>query len=246
MPFVTAGYPDLQTTASLLPAIQRAGAVVCEVGIPFSDPIADGPVIQASMSAALEKGVRPQDVWNLVADLRSQLTMGLVAMVSYSIVFRIGVKAFCEQAKAAGIDGFVFPDLPLEEAPPVMDCVAEAGLVCSMLVAPTTPDERAARIARCGSGFVYVLARSGLTGERKTVPVTRARRIERLREVTDLPLAVGFGIAEPSHVAQVTQVADAAIVGSAVVRRITDHAAEGPDAIARQVETFVRDLAQGL
>ena len=139
MPFLTAGDPDLETTAALLPAIERAGASVCEIGIPFSDPIADGPVIQASMTRALDRGVRPGEVLDAVADLRAKVDLGLIAMVSYSIVYRRGWTQFLKAAKAAGIDGFIFPDLPVEESSDVIKAVADLDMVCSMLVSPTTP-----------------------------------------------------------------------------------------------------------
>jgi len=246
MPFITAGDPDLETTALLLEAIQRAGAAVCELGIPFSDPIADGPVIQASMSRALGRGVRPEQVLEMVSTVRPKLTMGLVAMVSFSIVHRMGPRSFFAQAAEAGFDGLILPDLPLEESPSTLAEVREAGLTCSMLVAPTSPDERAAAIAEASTGFVYVLARAGITGERNGVPADLPDRISRLRQASDLPMAVGFGIGTPQQVADVCRVADAAIVGSAIVRRIQE--ADGVDrsATAADVESFVGDLVAGL
>jgi len=246
MPFITAGVPDLAVTAELLVAIQRAGAVVCEVGIPFSDPIADGPVIAASMAQAVERGVRPVDVLKMVASVRARLNMGLLAMVSYSVVYRLGIGPFLRDAASAGFDGFIFPDLPVEESEAVVDQVADLGLVSSMLVAPTTPIDRAHRIARSCSGFVYVLARTGLTGERGGVPRELGPRIERLRAATDLPMAVGFGISNRQQVRQVVAVADAAIVGSAIMRRIGEHLKGRGTALADDVERFVVDLVTGL
>ena len=246
MPFITAGYPDLDTTAALLPAAQAAGASVCELGVPFSDPIADGPVIQASMTEALKKGVHPRDIFEMVRAQRDALDLGLVAMVSYSIPYRIGVKKFVADAADAGIDGFIFPDLPLEEAPDVNALVADAGLTSTLLIAPTTPDARAVAIAKACTGFVYVVARTGITGERTDLPEGLTARLEKLRGVTELPIAVGFGVSKPEHVAAVTAVADAAIVGSAVVRRIAEKPDAGPDAIARHVGAFFSELHTGL
>lgn len=246
MPFITAGDPDVATTGKLLPALEQAGASVCELGIPFSDPVADGPTIQASMTYALERGVKVRQVLDTVAQVRSNVDLGLVAMVSYSIVHRIGTGTFIKEAAAAGIDGFIFPDLPLEEAQPVVDRVRDAGLILSMLISPTTPIERAQRIARASSGFVYVLSRAGITGERSDLPPELPERVRRLREATDLPIAVGFGISSGEQVRQVVQVADAAIVGSALVRRIAEHRDAGPEAVVDHAAAFVRELASGL
>ena len=246
MPFLTAGDPDLDTTAALLLAIQRAGAAVCELGIPFSDPIADGPVIQSSMAQALAGGVKPQQVLQMVADLRSQLTMGLVAMVSYSILYRYGVVSFMRDAAEAGFDGFIVPDLPLEEARGLLEEACALNLVYSMLVAPTTLITRAQRIAEAGSGFVYVLARAGLTGERRALPPDLPGRIKQLRVVTDLPMAVGFGIANRNHVREVVGIADAVIVGSAIMRRVAQNRDRNRSVLVGQIERFVCELAGGL
>jgi tryptophan synthase alpha chain len=246
MPFLTAGDPDLDTTAELLRAAQEAGASICELGIAFSDPIADGPIIQESMNHALTRGVRPAQVLERVARLRSSLTIGLVAMVSYSIVHRLGPQSFLADARQAGIDGFIVPDLPVEESPPLRDRLASLGLTCSFLIAPTTPDERAERIARACTGFVYVLSRSGLTGERAELPVGLSDRLRRLRSVTDLPLAVGFGVSGPDQVRQVTREADAAIVGSAIMRRIASSRHLPQPQIVAQTRDFMAQLATGL
>lgn len=243
MPFVTAGDPDLSTTAGLLEAAQRAGASICEVGIPFSDPIADGPVIQASMSRALDAGVRVGRVFDTVAQVRPKVDLGLVAMVSYSIVHRMGLEAFVAQAKEAGFDGFIFPDLPLEESGPARQAVAEAGLILSMLIAPTTPIERAEQIAAASTGFVYVVSRPGITGARSELPPELPDRLTRLRQVTDLPMTVGFGISTADQVRQVVSVADAAIVGSALVERV---AQAGPDTAVADAEKMMAELVSGL
>lgn len=246
MPFITAGYPSLNATAAILPALQRGGAGICEIGFPFSDPVADGPVIQASMTQALDGGVHPSDIFELVQSLRPRLSMGLVAMVSYSIVYRMGAERFVARAAESGFDGFIFPDLPLEEASAIAGPIREAGLASSLLIAPTTPDERAVQIARASTGFIYLLARTGITGERSALPTGLADRVARLRDATDLPIAVGFGIATAEHVRAVTRFADAAIVGSALVRRISLSPDATAQAIAGQAEQFIRELAAGL
>jgi len=250
MPFLTAGDPDIATTGEMLLAIQDAGASICELGFAFSDPIADGPVIQASMSYALDQGVQIEQVMQVVAQKRKQLSIGLVAMVSYSIVHRIGPKMFMDQCSEAGFDGFIFPDLPVEESGPVRDLAGEREMTCSFLIAPTTPIERAEQIARACTGFVYVLSRSGLTGERKELPVELPQRLDRLRQVTDLPLAVGFGVSSADQVRQVVQTADAAIVGSAIMRRIAAFRDEQPSGdrgqLTEEIGRFVGELAGGL
>jgi tryptophan synthase alpha chain len=246
MPFMTAGDPDLETTAALLPALEQAGASIVELGIPFSDPIADGPVIEASMTRALGSGVGLSRVLEMVAEARKQVDLGLVAMVSYSIVHRWGLERFVRRAGEAGIDGFIFPDLPLEEAGAGQEVTRGAGRTLSLLSAPTTPLERARRIAAASSGFVYVVSRPGTTGEQTELPAGFPERVASLREVTDLPMAVGFGIASQAHVRQVVEVADAAIVGSALVRRIDQARDQGREAIVSSVSELTRDLAAGL
>lgn len=246
MPFVTAGYPSLEATAAILPAIEKAGASVCEIGFPFSDPVADGPVIQASMTEALGAGCTPGKVFDVVRQVRGDVSMGLVAMVSYSIVYRTGVEQFIAEAKDAGIDGFIFPDLPLEEAAGVSERVTAAGLTSSLLVAPTSPSGRAAQIAQACTGFVYAVARTGITGASETAPEGLAERVADLRKATDLPIAVGFGISKASHVAAVVEHAEAAIVGSALVKRIAEVKDQPPAQVAQHVGAFVAELTEGL
>ena len=246
MPFLTAGDPDLATTAKLLPAVENAGGSIVELGIPFSDPIADGPIIQASMAYALDQQVTARQVLEMVAQVRASLSIGLVAMVSYSIVHRMCPRTFIADAAEAGIDGLIIPDLPLEESEPVRNAAAEAGITCSFLVSPTTPIDRARALATASSGFVYLLARAGITGEQRRLPEDLPLRIEQIRKVTDLPIAVGFGIATAEHVNQVVQIADAAIVGSAIVRRIAEHRDQDAGVVVEHVERFVGELAGGL
>ena len=246
MPYLTMGDPDIQTSGRLLLAAQNAGASICELGIPFSDPIADGPVIQASMTWALEHGVRPVHVLEMVAQQRSKLDIGLVAMVSYSIVHKLGDEAFIKDAIDAGIDGFIFPDLSLEESAKTRDLVAKHGGILSFLIAPTTPDKRAKEIAQACTGFIYLLARAGVTGEQSELPPDLSPRVERMQKISDLPITVGFGVSTDSHVRQVVSVADAAIVGSAIVRRITEAREQGTDHVVETTQAFIGDLARGL
>lgn len=245
MPFLTAGDPELASLPALLAAAQRGGASVVEVGLPFSDPIADGPVIQASMKYALDHGATVDGVFEQIRAARPSLSIGLVAMVSYSIVHRRGLAKFVGQAKDAGFDGFIFPDLPLEEADAARKATADAGLILSMLVAPSTPIERAKRIAEASTGFVYVVSRAGITGAQSQLPPELPARLSELRGVTDLPITVGFGVSTAAQVGQVVSVADAAIVGSALVAEVAKSRGTPGGAVAT-VERFVAALAEGL
>ena len=240
--FIPAGFPDLATTAKLLPALQEGGANVIEVGIPFSDPIADGPVIQEAFTAALAHKIRVSDVLLAVASVRSKVTIPMVAMLSYSIVYRYGLDRFITDAKSAGFDGLILPDLPPPEAQEICTKVRAAGLETILLVAPTTAPERRKEIADLSSGFVYYLSVSGITGERKELPADLAANVQELRRLTDRPICVGFGIHKPEHLTQLTGIADAAIVGTAYVRRIKDHLNEGPERISQIVRDYTREL----
>jgi tryptophan synthase alpha chain len=244
MPFVCGGQPSVGVTGAVIEAVDRAGASVIEVGIPFSDPIADGPVIAAAMHEALEAGCTPGGVFEAVQQVRERVEAALIAMVSVSIVERIGAGAFVKRAKEAGFDGFIFPDCPLDEAGDLSKRAADAGLTSTLLIAPTTTPERAEKIAQASTGFVYMLARSGITGEQAEAPDVGGR-VARVREWTNLPIAVGFGISTPEHVAAVVEHADAAIVGSALVRRVSEAHAGGRD-VAAEAGAFVGELAGGL
>jgi len=242
MPFVPAGYPDLATTQAVLPALERAGADIIEIGIPFSDPIADGPVIQEAFADALAKKLKLSDVFTSIAAVRGEVTIPLVAMVSFSVVYRFGLGRFLAQAKSAGFDGLILPDLPPPEAQAVCGQVRAAGLDTILLVAPTTARERRAEIASLCSGFVYYLSVAGTTGERDKLPAGLEESVQDLRSLSTVPVCVGFGISKPEHLAQLAPVSDGAIVGSAVVRRMKQHLTEGPAAIAESVADYCRDL----
>jgi tryptophan synthase alpha chain len=243
MPFVPAGYPDLATTAAVLPAMEAGGANLIEIGIPFSDPIADGPTIQAAFTQALANKLKVADVLKTVAAARANLTVPLVAMLSYSIVYRYGLDRFLADAKAAGFDGLILPDLPPPEAQKVCEKVWKAGLDTILLVAPTTTPQRRKEIAKLSSGFIYYLSVSGITGERDALPVDLSQNVAGLRELSSVPVCVGFGISKPSHVRQLQQVADGAIVGSALVKKMTERLSDGPSAIAESVKVYCRSLA---
>lgn len=240
MPFITAGYPSMKVTESVIGALEEAGAHIIELGIPFSDPIADGPVIAASMHEALLSGVTPQSIFELVKKVRPTTNLGLIAMVSNSIIERLGVKQFICDAADSGIDGLIVPDIDTCVAGQMCDIASKHGISFSLLIAPTTSEDRIKQITELCTGFVYVLAREGITGE-SHLPPDIAPRISLIRQYTNLPIAVGFGISTPEHVAAVTQSADAAIVGSALVRRMSESA----DPVAA-AQAFVSDLVGSL
>jgi len=245
MPFLCGGHPRPGVTRALIPALERAGASIVEVGIPFSDPIADGSVIAAAMHEALAAGATPISIFDEVAGARAECTIGIVAMVSISILQRASTpERFVANAQGAGFDGLIVPDCPPEEAGSLVRACADAGITLSFLIAPSTSPKRAELIMRASTGFVYLLARTGITGEQAGAPDIEGR-VTRLRQMTDLPIAVGFGISTAEHVKAVVQHADAAIVGSALVRRIGQAAMDGADPVAAGTE-FIRHLATGL
>jgi len=242
VPFVPAGYPDLQTTCAVIKALESAGADVVEIGFPFSDPIADGPTIQEAFSFALAKKLRVTDIFAAIKEVRQEVAVPIVAMVSFSIVFRYGLDRFLTDAKSAGFDGLILPDLPPPEAQRTCDKVRSAGLDTILLVATTTTPARRKEIARLSSGFVYYLSVSGITGARTSLPPDLAQNVLQLRELTDRPVCVGFGVSTPQHVEMLSAMADGAIVGSAIVRVMKQHENERPEAIAAAVGAFAGEL----
>ncbi len=243
MPFLTAGYPDLETTAAMLADFERRGVRIVELGFPFSDPIADGPVIQASYTAALAADVHSEGIFQMVRRYRAGGgALCLMAMVSYSIVFRHGVEGYLKAAADAGFDGTIIPDLPLEEAGAVEPLAAAAGLANVMLIAPTSPPPRRVEIARHSRGFIYYISVAGITGERERLPEATIRAVAELRRQTDTPICVGFGISNPATVGHVCAVADGAIVGSAIVHRISDHKDAPRDRLVKSIGEFVAEL----
>ena len=245
-PFVTAGYPSLDLLGPTLTALQSAGAGCIELGIPFSDPIADGPVIQESYYRALEAGITVSRIFDAVRRARrAGLVIPLMAMTSFSIIFKIGTREFAGACRDAGFSGMVLPDLPLEEAPVVVDELSRAGLSASLLVAPTTPISRRDEIVHWCTGFVYYLSVSGITGERAQLPAGLAEKLTDIKRVTPRPICVGFGISSPEHVRALAGRADGVIVGSALVRRITAAVQTGMDP-AEAAGRFVGELATGL
>jgi len=218
MPFITAGDPDVAATQQTIRTLAQAGVDLIEIGFPYSDPIADGPVIQASYARALGKKVTVKEIFTSLAELKSEPLPPLVAMVSYAIIFRHGVPEFLQACVEAGISGLIVPDLPGAEASELFADARAAGLDLIQLIAPTTPRERVKQILDVCSGFVYIVAVAGTTGERKDVSAAVLEQLEWLREETDLPLAVGFGISRPEHVDPLRDRAQGVIIGTAIVR----------------------------
>ena len=245
MPFLTAGYTDLETTAALLKDFETRGVRIVELGIPFSDPIADGPTIQASYTDALSGGVSSEKIFEMVRSYRiGGGNLALVAMVSYSIVFKHGVESYLAEAASAGFDGLIIPDLPLEEATELEPMAAAAGLANVMLIAPTTPQDRRIEIARHSRGFIYFISVAGITGERVRLPEESIRAVAELRTHTDTPVCVGFGVSNSETVAHVCEVADGAIVGSAFIHRITDAKDAPRDELVKKIGDFVGELLE--
>lgn len=242
-PFVTAGDPDVATSVAVLEAVDRAGASLCELGVPYSDPIADGPVIQASYTRALAAGITLEGVFSVARQAADRVRMPLLAMASYSLIFRRGIDRFVADALAAGLSGFVVPDLPLEESDDLDAACRKAGLALVRLVTPTTPPERAEQIARKSTGFLYCVSVAGVTGARTDLPAGLVERVQWLRTKTDVPILVGFGISSPEQARAVADVADGVIVGSALVRQLAEAGNLPREAWLTGIERAVSDLA---
>ena len=215
--FITAGDPSPEGTPALVAALAQAGADVMELGIPYSDPLADGPSIQASSQRALDKGVTPDTVLGMIRDIRALTQVPLVLMTSYNLALKYGLERFARVFSEAGADGAILTDLPPEEAAAWKAAAAAHGMATIFLVAPTSTPERIALIARNATGFVYCVSRTGVTGARTEIPMELKALLARIKQATDKPVCVGFGISQPEHVRQVIQNADGAVIGSALV-----------------------------
>jgi len=246
MPFVTAGDPDLEFTAAVLTELMKRGSSLCELGIPYSDPIADGPVIQASYTRALAKNVKLAQILEMLSATAPKLSGPVVTMVSYAIVHRHGLERYVADAQKAGAAGAIVPDLLVDEAPALAEICRRADFSLIQLVTPTTPRDRALRIAESSTGFLYYVSVTGITGERTVLPQSLADNVGWLREQTPLPVCIGFGISQPEHVRQLAPVADGLIVGSAVVRRIAEAAERPRDVVLREVGEYVSTLLAAL
>jgi tryptophan synthase alpha chain len=244
IPFITAGDPDLKTTAQALRILDQSGADLIELGVPYSDPLADGPTIQAAATRALQRGVSLDNVLEMVKDVAPNLKAPLILFAYYNPILNRGIESFLKQIAEVGVKGLVVPDLPLEEAESLLKPAAEIGIEVILLVAPTSPKERIEAIAHKSQGFIYLVSVTGVTGVRTQLESRVQDILQQMRTVTDKPIGVGFGISGPEQAKQVKDWgADAVIVGSAVVKRLADcPPAEGLTAI----EEFCKSLKSAI
>lgn len=233
IPFITAGDPDLETTAQALRVLDQSGADIIELGVPYSDPLADGPTIQAAATRALQRGVRLDDVLEMVKNVAPEVKAPIILFAYYNPILNRGIESFLKEIAAVGVQGLVVPDLPLEEAESLLKPAAEIGIEVILLVAPTSPQERIEAIAQQSQGFIYLVSVTGVTGMRTQLESRVQDILVQMRTVTDKPIGVGFGISQPEQAEQVKNWgADAVIVGSAFVKRLADaEPAEGLQSI---------------
>lgn len=244
IPFITAGDPDLETTIKAIEVLADNGADLIELGVPYSDPLADGPTIQAAATRALQKGVQLEDVLAVVQKVTSKINVPIILFTYYNPIYYRGVESFLQQVKEAGVSGLVVPDLPLEEAEVLLKPAAEIGIEVTLLVAPTSSQSRIEAIAAKSQGFIYLVSVTGVTGVRTQMATEVKDLLANLRSATDKPIGVGFGISDPEQAKQVKDWgADAIIVGSAIVKRL----AEGtPESGLKAIGEFCHSLKQAI
>lgn len=240
IPFITAGDPDLQTTKKLIVELARVGATVIELGIPFSDPMADGPVIQRASERALRHDFGIDDVLKVVSEARQETDVPIILFSYFNPLLQFGIERLARESNAAGVDGVLVTDLVPEEADEISATLRAQGLDMIFLVAPTSTDDRLRMIGEHASGFIYAVSRAGVTGAREGMSAEAERLVQRVRRFSDLPIAVGFGISKPEHVADVWRYADAAVVGSAIVSEI-ESSESGAEAV-RRAAAFARQV----
>ncbi len=245
MPYLCAGDPTPELTAKLLLTLEEAGADLIELGVPFSDPIADGPTIQRASERALTHGISLQQILEMVKSLRKKTEIPIALMSYYNPIFRMGEEAFCKAAQEAGVDGVIVPDLPPEEAQQLLEVAPRYNLATVFLVAPTSPPERMQLIASVSTGFVYCVSLTGVTGARAILSDEVAPMIAELRKHTDKPISVGFGVSTPEQATQVAQIADGVIVGSAIVNVIEENMEDEGKMLAA-VKQFTSNLDAGV
>jgi len=244
IPFITAGDPNLATTAEALKILDRNGADIIELGVPYSDPLADGPVIQAAATRALQQGTKLDDVLQMLANVIPELTAPIVLFTYYNPIIHRGIEKFLQQLSQVGVKGLVVPDLPLEEADSLLKPASELGIEVILLVAPTSSPERIKAIAQKSQGFIYLVSVTGVTGIRSGLESRVADLLQQMRQITDKPIGIGFGISAPEHAKQVKDWgADAAIVGSAFVKRLND---DTPTAGLTAIGEFCQTLKQAI
>ena len=238
--FITAGYPSLAVTEKLIVAFDRLGVDIVELGVPFSDPLADGPIIQEASQSALKKNTHLIDILNLVKRVRRQTEIPLCLMTYYNPIFCFGEEKFTRKAKDVGVDGVIIPDLPPEEGKPFIRYANEVGLDTICFLSPTSTTKRIKSITREAKGFIYYVSLTGVTGARQSLSTDLTRNIKLIKKYTHKPVCVGFGVSNSSQIKQINKIADGAIVGSAIVKIIKDNIGK-PDLIKR-VSNFTRSL----
>jgi tryptophan synthase alpha chain len=242
--YIMAGDPSLQDTEQVVLGLERSGADVIELGVPFSDPIADGPVIQQAAERALRSGTSLRRILTMVAGLRRQTKIPLVLMAYYNTIHAYGEQDFCRDAAEAGVDGLIVPDMPLEESRPLSDHAAEVGIDVIFLLAPTSTPARRASVGKASQGFIYYVSLTGITGAKLTDLGNVEDNVRRIRKVSRVPISVGFGVATPQDAARIASVADGVIVGSAIVKQIAAH--QQDPGLVTAVGTFVASLKQAM
>jgi tryptophan synthase alpha chain len=242
--YIGAGDPNLEATRQLALAFDRAGVDVLELGVPFSDPLADGLVNQLAAQRGLESGTTPPKVLETVAAIRRQSQIPIVLYIYFNLIHKVGMETFVNDAAKAGVDGFLVLDLPPEESDNYEALMKRAGLCHIYLVAPTTPEDRMEKIVKRGSGFIYYISREGVTGMQTSVATNLSSQVAKIRAHTNLPIAVGFGISNPEQAKLVAKEGDACVVGSAIVNQIAEHG-KSPELVAC-VGGFVRTIKQAL
>jgi len=243
--YVTAGDPDLDKTREIIVGLKEAGVDILEIGVPFSDPTADGPIIQAAAQRALKKGTTLAGILDMIEGLRKSTELPPVVLFGYyNPIYALGTERFAQRAQAAGIDGLLVVDLPLEEAGELCRETNDRGLDFISLIAPTTSEERTGLIARQGQGFLYYISITGVTGTARPDAESVKREISRIRAHTDLPLVVGFGISTPEQAKEFAPLADGIVIGSAFVRLIAEHA-DSPDLVP-QVSALARKIKEAM
>lgn len=244
IPFITAGDPSLKVTEELVLSFEQAGAHIIELGVPFSDPLADGPTIQASSQRALKKGINLTKILNTVARIRQKSQVPIALMTYYNPVFKYGEDRFMRDARRCGVDGVIIPDLPPEEAKGVIRSARKRGISTVFFLAPTTTQQRIKQIVKASTGFIYYVSLTGVTGSKKHFAAENAAKIRAAKKCTRTPICVGFGIATPTQAKTVSKMADGVIVGSAIIKQIEKN--KGKKNLVKNVTRFVWTLAKGI
>lgn len=241
IPFVTCGDPDLDTTKAIVKEAVKNGADLIELGIPFSDPTAEGPVIQAASLRALQGGVRTDKIFDMVQELRQEISIPMVFMTYANVVFSYGAEKFISTCQKLGIDGLILPDLPFEEKEEFLPLCQKYDVDLISLIAPTS-DQRIAKIAQEATGFLYIVSSLGVTGTRQEIQTDLSSLIQTVRENTDIPCAIGFGISTPKQAQDMATLSDGAIVGSAIVKLVAQHGKEAPSIVGNYVQTMKKAI----